>query len=203
MANTQMIVLKRSPYRESDLIVSGFSPDFGRLDLVFRHGAKADGSAKTPAADLYSEMELEFSEPSRADSTLGNFKDGSVIENFAGLAEKLRHYNFAGAVGSFLLKNSKYNLPMPYTYDVLRGVLASLAAGNPPWTLVQDSCLIKLVFLYESGLLPGSGEANRDFFESLIAAGMDGDVLPQAAPAYWKDLNAYFDALISANHLEK
>lgn len=198
-----MIVLRRSPYRESDLIVSGISPDCGRLDLVVRHGARAGGGEKSPAADLYSELDVEYDPPKNAESTLGNLRDGAVTESFSSLADNVRNFKFAGAVGSFLLKNARPDLPMPYTYDVFRSVLCDLAAGTMRWTLTESSCLIKLVFLYESGLLPESADASRDFFETLIAAGMDGDALPQAAPEYWKSLNAYFDALIAANHLEK
>ena len=34
MISTQMIVLAKQPYRENALLLSGISPDYGKLNLV-------------------------------------------------------------------------------------------------------------------------------------------------------------------------
>ena len=44
---TFYIILRKIPYQESSLIVSGLSPDFGRLDFLLK-GARGTGAKKFP-----------------------------------------------------------------------------------------------------------------------------------------------------------
>ena len=44
---TTYIILRKIPFQDSSLIVSGLSPEFGRLDFLLR-GARGTGAKKFP-----------------------------------------------------------------------------------------------------------------------------------------------------------
>ena len=43
ITSTPLIVLSKSPYRESSLIVTGISPDYGRVQLLCNGAQKISG----------------------------------------------------------------------------------------------------------------------------------------------------------------
>ena len=66
MISTQIIVLAKQPYRENALLLSGLSPDYGKLNLV-ANGAQQLSEKKFPAADLFRELDVEFNEEGASD----------------------------------------------------------------------------------------------------------------------------------------
>ena len=59
---TTYIILRKIPFQDSSLIVSGLSPEFGRLDFLLR-GARGTGAKKFPYAELFRELAIEFRPP--------------------------------------------------------------------------------------------------------------------------------------------
>ena len=59
MISTEMIVLTKQPYRETSLLLNGFSPDFGKTSLVAQ-GAMKLSNKSFPEADLFRELSVEF-----------------------------------------------------------------------------------------------------------------------------------------------
>ena len=51
LLHTQYLVLAKRPYQESALLLSGISPDCGRLELI-AHGARKIEGKKMPVAIL-------------------------------------------------------------------------------------------------------------------------------------------------------
>ncbi len=203
MPNTQLIVLHKTLYRESDLIIGGISPDFGKLDLLQFRGAKIS-EKEFPVAGLFRELEVEFEENSASGSTLHRLKNAALLHDFDRIGDSVRNFKFANAAGSFLLKNCTAALPCPFTYDLMRQILFDLTLAEPKWTLTQSAVLFKLTFLYENGLLPESGNVQSDeFFEALIASGMEGETLPAADGEYYSKLNLWLDSILSINNLQK
>ncbi len=205
--STQIIVLRKTPYGESDLIVAGLSPDAGKLSLMLR-GARKVGATKYPFADLYCELDVEYAPSDR--SELFSVGELELAADFTGLAADRDKFTFAGHVGAFLLANSAPGVAAPLTYDALRNVLGCLAAGEgeaPPWDLVQMGVIVKLTYLYENGLLPGvaGGTAEEaralEIFENVINSGIDATPLPEFRPDYWKQLSAYLNRLIAGHNL--
>ena len=200
---SQFIVLAKSPYRESALLLNGISPDYGRLSLVL-HGALKSSDGKMPAADLYRELEVEFKE--EENSTLYTATAAEVIAAFDAIADHTREFMMAGRISSFLLKNLAPGVPQPYTYDAFRSILGRLAAGEVEgnWTLEQCAVVLKTAFLYENGLLPeGTSGRQRDFLENLVAAGIDDSELPECAAGYWTKLNGWLNALLDYHQLAR
>lgn len=202
MASSSIIVLLKHPYQESALLLSGLSPDYGKLDLL-HHGAQKITATAQPVADLYRELEVEFGESVK--STLHPVKNLEVAADFSGLAEYPKHFIFAGKVGHFILKNSQPEMPLPFTYDCLRSILFELSQPPAPerWSLLQCSVLLKCTFLYENGLLPEATTPQQaEFLENLVAAGIENTPLPDCAPDYWSTLHTWLNSLIDYHQLQ-
>ncbi|MDD3885778.1 MAG: recombination protein O N-terminal domain-containing protein [Victivallaceae bacterium] len=202
MVSTQIIVLDKRPYRESALLLAGISPDCGRIDLV-AHGALKLADKSFPSADLFRELDVEFEEP--ANGGLATAKRLELATAFDTLADDPRGFRMAGKIGSFLLKNAVADMPLPYTYDALKSVLANLAATeHGAWNLIQCAVVIKATYLYENGLLPEAAtEEQNSFIENLVAAGIENEPLPECDTGYWSSLNGWLSSLIDYHKLAR
>ncbi len=204
VVSTQLIVLSKQPYRESSLLLSGLSPDFGRLNLV-ANGAQKLSAKNFPAVDLFRELEVEFDDAGKSD--LHTARRLELAAEFDAIAADPRHFRMAGRIGSFLLKNAVPNVPLPYTYDAFKSVLSQLCtpSGTPGcWNMVQCSVVIKTAYLYENGLLPEASDPRQnDFLENLVAAGIENSALPACRPDYWKTLNEWLSSLLDFHHLAR
>lgn len=201
MASTSIVILAKRPYQESALLLSGLSPDYGKLELV-AHGAQKITPKSQPAADLYRELEVEFAES--GGSTLHNLRRMEPIADFTAIAEQPKHFLFAGKAGNFILRNSMPDSPLPFTYDVLRSILFELSQPVAPerWTMLQCAVVLKCTFLYENGLLPESAaEQQNEFLENLVAAGIEDSPLPECRPEYWTVLHNWLNTLIDFHRL--
>lgn len=143
------IILRKIPFQESSLIVSGLSPAFGRLDFLLK-GARSQHTRKFPYAGLFRVMSVEFHEKNSS-STLYYLKNHHPLQDFDAIAGNLEHYLAACEYAAFLLKHTRSMLEMPLSYQALLHALGRLC--SPRGTLF-DLSAAELVFLYESGVLP-------------------------------------------------
>ena len=197
MERTTVIILKKTLFREADIMASAVSPDWGKMELVC-YGAQSVSGKKFPVLDCFNELEIgfEFSEN-------GPFKllDAELITSFAPIADRLDIYKLSGKIADFVLKNSAPELPMAIVYDTLRHVLGNLALnaanGSALWSPEACGAVIKLACLQENGLLPEFEDTKVSaFFEAVIEAGLEGSPLPECAPEYWKRLTLYLNTLL-------
>lgn len=204
IVNSQFIVLDKRPYRETGMLLYGISPDYGKLSLI-SHGAQKISPKNFPVADLFRELNVEFTDDEKGREL---FTAGKIeLETaFDGIANNPEHFKLAGKISLFLLKNGVPNEPAPYTYDSLKSIFTQLSGDYPleaVWSIEQCSVLIKTVFLYESGMLPdGGGERQNEFIENLVASGIDNSALPECAPEYWGKLNQWLNSLIKFHQLK-
>ena len=127
ITSTPLIVLSKSPYRESSLIVVGISPDYGKLQLVCNGAQKISGKEYVQV-DLFRELSVEFTE---SRSALKTAREIEIISTNDKLPENPVNFRLAGKMGAFLLANIKDDLPMPYTYDSFSSVLSHLSCSTP------------------------------------------------------------------------
>ncbi len=203
MPETQFIILSKKPYKESALLLSGFSPDYGRLDLV-AHGAQKVSATDFPVADIFRELDIELTEAKN--SELHTLKSAELSMDFSSLAENSRHYIYAGKLASFILRNSAPGVAMPFTYDTLRSVLFQLSRkdGEEAWSMLQCSAVFKTAFLYENGLLPETMNARQnDFLENMVAAGIENAPLPQCPENYWHTLHNWLNQLLEYHGISR
>ncbi len=198
LLSTQYLILRRTPYRESDWIVCGLSPDVGKLSLVLP-GARKAGDGKCPEADIFREFEAEYSISDG--SELGTARNLELIADASNIAEDPDAFQFAGALAAFALANSAPDLAAPLSYDVLRNILLNFAEapGKRIWTREEASALFKITWLTEAGLLDGG--SRREFLESVIDAGIGAEALPEVREGYWREMAAYLNDCIRRSGL--
>lgn len=203
ITSTPLIVLSKSVYRESSLIVVGISPDYGKLQIICNGALKVSGS-DYPMVDLFRELSVEFTETR---SPLKTAREVELLSNFDKLADTGVNYRLAGKMSSFLLHNIQEDLPLPYTYDSFRSVLCHLSGEAPEeerWTPMQCAVVLKTAYLCESGLLPQTqDERSSAFLENVVAAGIDNSELPKCPANYWAQLNDWLGSVMDHNGLRK
>ena len=197
MERTTVIILRKTPFREADIMATAVSPDWGKLELVC-YGAQSVSGKKFPVMDCFNELEIGFEPAVQGPSKL---LDAELLTSFAPVADKLEIFKLCGKIGTFVLKNSAPDLPMAIVYDTLRHVLGNLALnasqGNALWTPEACGAVIKLACLQENGLLPEFENPDISaFFDSVIEAGLEGSALPSCDLGYWGKLSLYLNTLL-------
>ena len=193
---TSYILLRKTSFQESSLIVSGFSPDYGRIDFLLK-GAKLVGKKKFPEAELFREFQVIFREAKNADG-LANLISAEPVAAHDGIAARPDHYISACNFAAFLLRNTKPMLPVPMTFRAFQLLLARLEkySSAEPWL-----SLAMYAFLYENGLVPQGEEAQQ---ERLLAYATDPyRKIPEDKNDFWKRFRIWIDNLCTWNQLRK
>ncbi|QSH42168.1 DNA repair protein RecO [Lentisphaerota bacterium ZTH] len=210
METANLIILRKTPYGETSLIISGLSDNFGKLDLLIK-GARKTGKKKFPAVDLFREIQVTFSE--KGSSELRNATGAEVIRANDSLVNDISAFEFASHAGSFILKNTAADLPCPLTYESLRHILQNLALlGNKqpaPWNVEECSVILKTTFLYENGMLPEELNSNQEknqqtlqFLHSVIECGNEGTKLNSMPTAALHKISKWLNSLIKYQQLK-
>lgn len=193
---TSYILLRKTPFQESSLIVSGVSPDYGRIDFLLK-GAKLVGKKKFPEAELFREFQVIFREAKNADglATLISAEPAAVHD---GIAFRPEHYISACNFAAFLLRNTRPMLPVPISYRAFLLLLDRLEkySDSEPWL-----SLAMYAFLYENGLVP-QGEDEQQ--SRLLAYAVDPvKKIPEDKNDFWKRFRIWVDNLCIWNQLRK
>jgi len=217
LVTTNLIVLRKTPYMETSLIVSGLSPDFGRLDLLAKGELKISAK-KYPVIDLFREIQVSFHES--LNSTLHSITTAELIAEHDNVAEVPENFLLANKLGNFLLSNTQPDLPCPQTSIILGNVLVHLSsAGNEElikqrffgqlWNRLHCSVILKMGFLHENGFMPDSLTSDEAknyeqqlFIEQVVEAGIGDMALPERANKYWLQLDKWLDSICEYQELK-
>ena len=176
---SEFIVLRKTPYRENALVLSGISPDFGKLEVIAYGAAGSSKPNSFPVADIYRVLSvtLKDNDLEQGKNGLLAAKDIELIEDFPDLPRKLDNLKFIGKIGGFLLRN-------------------------------EAAIVIKLTFLYENGLLPEPENMSAEaagkvmmLYEKIIECAVDAEPLPKLSVEYYLQLDSYLNMLITRNQL--
>lgn len=204
MPRTRYLILRKTPYQDSSLIVAGISPEFGRLDFLLK-GARSLSSKRFPSAELFRELTVEFREPGSRSSGLFALRSHEPLAQNDGVAANLDTYFSACHYAAFLLQQSRPMLEAPAAYHAFRLMLRRMAqtGKSEPWRT-----LALLAFLNEAGFLPesrsfeGVSYLQRDRRSALLGQLLEYAVsddesssLPELSEAYWRKLTSWADAL--------
>ena len=85
MERTTVIILRKTPFREADIMATAVSPDWGKLELVC-YGAQSVSGKKFPVMDCFNELEIGFEPAVQGPSKL---LDAELLTSFAPVADKL------------------------------------------------------------------------------------------------------------------
>ncbi|MBQ9788852.1 MAG: recombination protein O N-terminal domain-containing protein [Lentisphaeria bacterium] len=205
ISQTSIIIFSKKPYQESDLIVNGITPDYGRISLLLHRGLKI-AEKKFPSCDIFQEFDIMFDDRA-GNSNIFKPTEFELATDFSSIAENAKNFKFIGKIGSFLMKNVQESLPAPFLYDTLRNVMIQLIIGDETdgkWSLVQCAVAIKMVFLYENGLLPSEGTPEQqEIIENIISSAIEGTLLPELPQQYYTSLNQWLDALFDYHKIQK
>lgn len=148
MPRTPCIILRKTPFQETGLILACLSPDFGRIDLLCR-GVRKFGKKSFPVIALFREISIDFKEPKNA-SGLASLRAPEPVLSHDALAEEPSAYMAACALAAFLLRNSRPMVALPDTFRALSLMLTKTAETRTatPWL-----SYVKLIFLCENGLV--------------------------------------------------
>lgn len=201
--STNLIVLRKTAYKESGLIVSSLSPDMGRLDFVI-HGARKLGKKNFPEIDLFREVRVEFQDRGgelHYPMNVESLRDHDAISRYPKLFLAMK------GLGEFIIQNTHSHVECPQLYQALRNALTRYAENDvsAPWV-----SLTKLVYLDENGLSPDQltishdtdqEEKRRHSLQLFLATAL-GDLQPPELPrAFWKSLVKWINSLCHYHNL--
>ncbi len=186
------ILLRKTAFQESSLIVSGISADFGRIDFLFK-GAKTLGKRRFPEAELFREFQVIFREAKNADGLAG-IKAWEPTAFHDEIANRTEHYLALCRLSAFFLKHTKPMLPVPKSFLAFRALLTRLEREKDPEPWIS---LTKFVLLHENGFVPESRRADR-----LIELALDPQKkIPEGYSDFWKRFRTWVDNLNTWNGL--
>ena len=188
MSETDYIVLRKTPFRESSLIVSGISPEYGRLDFIMR-GYSSGKFGKFSIAGLFRELHIEFKAKNEDLSGLQTAGKIELLEDHDSIAENLPGYMGACELSPVLLANVTAMVPVPETYQSIKLYLRSVQNGKAPEPYLS---LVYLMLLHESGELPMQEGRAGDFLTGLLTEIANGNDIPDSIPeSYWRKLREW------------
>lgn len=196
--HTRYLVLRKTPYSETSLVLAGISPDAGQLHFLVR-GARKLGRKQFPVADVLRTLTIAY-RPGRGE--LHSWQEAEMTEDFAAVARQPAAYRMAVWLAHFALANIQPALPQPRIFGACETALRRLAAGTeapaPGPERVELTCLaarvgLAMVFLDEQGLLPdySGNTALAQQRERLLAMGENRTALPPLPLDGWKRLDAW------------
>jgi len=193
------IILKKMPYKESSLIVSALSPEFGKIDFLIK-GALKFKNKSLPVIDLFRVIEVKIKNIHK--KSLHSIYSASLITAFDDIPLSMDNYNHACDISQFLLYNSHPYVPVPKTFIASLSAFDSLSRikNDPtPWVM-----LVKLVFLYENGFLPempDDDSGRMKLLQTLLRTPLKGAVFPQLTISYIANLNNWLNSICKIHDL--
>ncbi len=180
------ILLRKTAFQESSLIVSGLSADYGRVDFLFK-GAKNISKRHFPEAELFREFHVIFREAKNADG-LAAVTSWEPTTFHDSIAERTEHYLALCRLSAFFLKNTKPMLPVPQTFQAFQALLKRLERKKEPEPWIS---LTKFVLLCENGLVPASSRTER-----LLGLALDPEKeIPAGYQDFWNRFQTWVDNL--------
>ena len=198
LSRTNLIVLRKTQYRESSIIVAGLAPELGRMDVVVK-GAKKLTKKSFPSVDLFREISIEIS---NRKNSLHSVYSADLISNNDNIASFHSNYLIACDISKFILRSSHPELASPMLYKALKNIFHTLSIDKcEPYYL----SLIKLIFLHEHGILPQFSESEKEqknLLSQLLNHALGNGELPELDDKYWKELDKWIDqCLLGFAHL--
>ena len=121
---TRYMILRKTPFRDTSLVVAGISPDHGRLDFVLK-GARAIGKKQFPTADVFREYLIEF-RPSRRAESMPTLVSMDLAASHDGIAQSMDCYLAACAFAAETLRRAQPMLEMPLTWQAFSVMLTRM-----------------------------------------------------------------------------
>ena len=145
---TRYMILRKTPFRDTSLVVAGISADHGRLDFVLK-GARAIGKKQFPTADVFREFRIEF-RPSRRAESMPSLVSMDLTAAHDGIAQSMDCYLAACAFAAETLRRAQPMLEMPLAWQAFSVMLTRMDRTLTPKIPLM---LARLAVLREHGML--------------------------------------------------
>ena len=190
MPRTVCMILRKTPFQDTGFILTGISPDYGRVDLLCR-GIRKQGGKKFPLAGLFREISIDFREP-KTESGLVSPGNPEPVRSHDDLAQDPDVYLAACGFAGFLLKNARPMVPLPRSYLAVSRMFTRCAETGKtvPWLAYA-----KLAFLHENGFVsvPPDKEWILEAVLSFTCGGTDAT--PRFTESYRKKFIVWIESL--------
>jgi len=199
---TDFLVLRKTEYSETSLILAGLSPEHGQLHFLAR-GARKVGRKSFPVADLFRVLRVKYA-PGKSD--LNTWRDVELACDYTHLVHSMNAYRAACWLAGFTLQNTMGGTPAPRFYDAVKLAFDRLqkAASSPvrhnQSIMLAPVICAGVIYLDENGLLPDYRDdpAARQRRDVLLGAGEGRGEFPRIAPASWNKLFAWLKRILTA-----
>ena len=145
---TRYMILRKTPFRDTSLVVAGISEDHGRLDFVLK-GARAIGKKQFPTADVFREFLLEF-RPARRAESMPTLVSLDLAASHDGIAQSMDCYLAACSFAVETLRRAQPMLEMPLAWQAFSVMLTRMERTLSPKIPLM---LARLAVLREHGML--------------------------------------------------
>ena len=145
---TRYMILRKTPFRDSSLVVAGISADYGRLDFVLK-GARAIGKKQFPTADVFREYLLEF-RPARRAESMPMLVSLDLTASHDGIAQSMDCYLAACSFAVETLRRAQPMLEMPLAWQAFSVMLTRMERALSKKIPLM---LARLAVLREHGML--------------------------------------------------
>lgn len=184
---TDFLVLRKTPHLGSNLIVSGISPEYGRLAFYLKHAAGGD-KHHFQQFDAFRLLSLEFTRGKNSDFC--RCVEAELSADYTEVAKDYAYFQTACWLAQFCLANILDDDARPLTFTAACVALNRLAAKTQTPAAVLTG--FSLNYLMESGWLNVSSLTAREQAQCriLITMGAGGD-MPALTPENWEQLWAW------------
>ena len=166
---TRYMILRKTPFRDTSLVVAGISADPGRLDFVLK-GARAIGRKQFPTADVFREFLLEF-RPARRAESMPALVSMDLTASHDGIAQSMDCYLAACSFAAETLRRAQPMLEMPLTWQAFSVMLTRMERTLSPKIPLM---LARLAVLREHGML-SDAVPYPDLLAPLFRCAVDAD----------------------------
>ena len=193
LLETDFIVLRKTQYGDSKLIVNGLTPT-GRLSFIV-YGAIGSGKRGGLVFELFRHLHVSYAE---TDRELQKCKDAEILADYSSLVRDFDSYSAACWLSQFSLANMPSGLDCQCFFESIRIGLERLANQTTlPAAIVTG---IVLVYLREGGWLSDYEDSPQSArqIQILLDMALGGDI-PRLAKDNWEALHKWTLDLLSLN----
>lgn len=148
---TRYMILRKTPFRDTSLVVAGISADYGRLDFVLK-GARAIGKKQFPTADVFREFHLEF-RPARRPESMPTAVSLDLAAAHDAIVQSTDCYLAACSFAAETLRRAQPMLEMDLAWQAFSVMLTRMERTHEP---ERHLMLARLAVLREHGFLSGA-----------------------------------------------
>ena len=186
---TEALVLRKTPYSETSLIVAVLTREHGQLHLMLK-GARATSKRAFPEVDLFRRVQVIYLPSHQTD--LYRAKSAQCLIAYDSVAQHPEQYRAACWLLRLALDNSVAHEPAPLLYEALCVALGRLAApGAAILPIVLGVCFITLDELGLQPSAPPESSTARHLDRMRAFTLTPSEPVPDYPAASWHDLRRW------------